>query len=127
MRIFVCKYVLDDKYKQDSLPHDFVDLDNKIITWHSDNDNNSSLELMYENNAIVLCDHIRNRSPPERTAADALAWKGMANRIRIGKRNKRYGGSHVRQGLCMDRFALFHSGNRATAGHRFRDDEGRRT
>jgi len=55
MQSIVGKYVLDDEYKQDSLPHDFVDLDNKIITWHSDNDNNSSLELMYENNAIVLC------------------------------------------------------------------------
>jgi len=54
MQSIVGKYVLDDEYKQDSLPHDFVDLDNKIITWHSDNDNNSSLELMYENNCITI-------------------------------------------------------------------------
>jgi len=55
MQRIMGKFILDEEYKEHSfLPQDFIDFESKIITWHSDNDNNSSLELMYENNCITI-------------------------------------------------------------------------
>lgn len=47
------RYLLEDADdKESSLPKDFVDLRNKIITWHSDNDN--TLQLSYDKEAQTM-------------------------------------------------------------------------
>lgn len=36
IRCFVGKYVLSEPYKNELLPKDFIDIENKKIIWHSD-------------------------------------------------------------------------------------------
>ena len=45
-------YALDE-YK-DILPTDFMDFDNRIITWHSDGEKDNILKLTYSNERILL-------------------------------------------------------------------------
>lgn len=48
------RYILNDYLKYQSLPEDFIDLENKIITWHSDSGTDNVLKLRYLENAIKI-------------------------------------------------------------------------
>lgn len=55
MQLMIGRYILkdvDDEYTM--LPKDFIDLKNKIITWHSDNGNDNILKISYEENSIKV-------------------------------------------------------------------------
>lgn len=56
MKSIVGRYILSgdnvDEYSR--IPKDFVDLENKIIIWHSDSDIDNLLKLEYTNNVIKI-------------------------------------------------------------------------
>ena len=56
MKSIVGRYVLsdDNKNQYSFLPQDFVDLENKTITWHSDGDNNSTLQLHLSEKELII-------------------------------------------------------------------------
>lgn len=54
MEQIVGRFVLEGNNNSRILPEDFIDLENKIITWHSDNGSNSKLELLYEKDTITI-------------------------------------------------------------------------
>lgn len=51
MKALVGRYMLDGDNGQENsrLPKDFIDLDNNIITWHSDSEIKNVLKLIYDN------------------------------------------------------------------------------
>lgn len=54
MEQIVGRFILEGTNESRLLPEDFIDFENKIITWHSDNGSNSRLELMYEKDTITI-------------------------------------------------------------------------
>ena len=49
------KYVLDDYNEEyNGLPEDFVDLENKTITWHSDGGGDSTIKLSAQKDVITI-------------------------------------------------------------------------
>ena len=54
MKSLIGRYILsgDNKNEYSMLPNDFIDLDNKTITWYSDSDSNDVLKLQYLGNKI---------------------------------------------------------------------------
>lgn len=56
MKSIVGRYMLSEDYKGEysSLPKDFVDLENKTITWHSDSDNNNTLQLHLSEKELII-------------------------------------------------------------------------
>ena len=53
MKRIVGRYNLNDD-KHNYLPDDFIDLDNKIIKWHSDSEKNNTLQLQYIDEQIIV-------------------------------------------------------------------------
>lgn len=56
MKSIVGRYLLngDSEDEHNFLPKDFIDLDNKIITWHSDTGQDNILQLQYRDKKIVV-------------------------------------------------------------------------
>lgn len=56
MKSIIGRYILngDNKKEYSQIPKDFVDLENKIIIWHSDSDIDNVLKLEYINNIIKV-------------------------------------------------------------------------
>lgn len=55
MRTIVGNYTLEDEsMTYGNLPEDFIDLKNKLITWHSDSGTDNILKLQYENQKIIM-------------------------------------------------------------------------
>lgn len=56
MKAIVGRYMLsgDNKDKYSGLPKDFVDLDSKVITWHSDSGTNNILKFGYNERTITI-------------------------------------------------------------------------
>lgn len=56
MKSIIGKYILngDNKKEYSQNPKDFVDLENKIIIWHSDSDIDNVLKLQYVDNVIKI-------------------------------------------------------------------------
>ena len=52
MKSIIGRYMLDDE--RDWLPEDFIDFDNKVITWHSDCDLEDVLQFQYTNKEIKI-------------------------------------------------------------------------
>lgn len=53
MRMLVGRYMLEDANVEYSLlPSDFIDLENRVITWHSDSGNGCTLKLSYDDYVI---------------------------------------------------------------------------
>lgn len=55
MKSIVGRYMLngDNKKKYSRLPKDFIDLENKVIIWHSDSGNDNLLKLEYTENRTI--------------------------------------------------------------------------
>lgn len=55
MKTIIGKHILDGENKNDYslLPEDFINLEEKNITWHSDGDKDNILKLEYSNNKII--------------------------------------------------------------------------
>ncbi len=56
MKSIVGRYILngDDKYEYSFLPKDFVDLERKTITWHSDSEKDNKLQLQFGEEEIIV-------------------------------------------------------------------------
>ncbi len=56
MKSIVGRYILngDDKEKYGILPRDFVNLENKTITWHSDGETDDKLQLQFGEKEIIV-------------------------------------------------------------------------
>ena len=56
MKLIVGRYILNDDYKDkySSLPKDFIDLENKTITWHSDSGKDNKLQLQFGEKEIIV-------------------------------------------------------------------------
>ena len=56
MKSIIGRYMLSGDYRNEycTLPKDFIDLENKVITWHSDGTVDSALYLTYQNGTIVV-------------------------------------------------------------------------
>lgn len=56
MKSIIGRYILsgDAKDKYGILPSDFIDLDNKIIIWHSDSEIDDILKIQYEKGKIII-------------------------------------------------------------------------
>lgn len=54
IREIVGNYILEDDSKLQVLPKDFIDLENKLITCHSDGLDDSIIELLYSNDSIAI-------------------------------------------------------------------------
>lgn len=56
MKLIVGRYILsgDNKDEYSTLPEDFIDLENKTITWHSDSENNNKLQLKFGEKEIIV-------------------------------------------------------------------------
>ena len=56
MKSVVGRYLLsgDSKDEYSCLPKDFIDLENKIITWHSDTERDNVLQLQFSDKEIVV-------------------------------------------------------------------------
>ena len=55
MKIIIGRYVLngDNEKEYSHLPGDFIDLETKVIIWHSDSDIDNLLKLEYADNGII--------------------------------------------------------------------------
>lgn len=56
MKSIIGRYILtgDDKNEYSRLPKDFIDLENKVIIWHSDGESNSTLRFEYTDGVIRI-------------------------------------------------------------------------
>lgn len=56
MKSIIGRFILngDDKDEYSILPQDFIDLENKTITWHSDTGADNILQLQYSQKAITI-------------------------------------------------------------------------
>jgi hypothetical protein len=54
VRQIIGNFILEDDKDNIRLPKDFVDLENKIITWHSDSGTDNVLELLHEDKSIII-------------------------------------------------------------------------
>lgn len=56
MKSIFGRYVLNDDYKDEYsyLPKDFIDLDNKVMTWHSDTIAENTLKIQYDSQVITI-------------------------------------------------------------------------
>ena len=56
MKLIIGRYVLNDDNKEEYsiLPEDFVNLENKIITWYSDGEKNNKLQLQFKEKQIEV-------------------------------------------------------------------------
>ena len=56
MKLMVGRYILngDDKDEYSILPKDFIDLESKTITWHSDSEKNNKLQLQFGKKEIIV-------------------------------------------------------------------------
>ncbi len=56
MKLIVGRYILtgDDKDDYSLLPKDFIDLESKTITWHSDSEKDNKLELQFGKKEIIV-------------------------------------------------------------------------
>ena len=56
MKSIFGRYVLDDHYTYEysCLPKDFIDLDNKVMTWHSDTIAEDTLKIQYDNQIMSI-------------------------------------------------------------------------
>ena len=81
MQLIVGNYILEGHSSNEMLPKDFIDIENKIITWHSDNENDNVLELSFEERFITIAMTKENKS--------------QYNRIRIRTNGSDYGIYHI--------------------------------
>ena len=55
MKSIIGRYMLNDYgFEYNGLPKDFIDLENKTITWHSDSNHNHTLQLKYGDHEIIV-------------------------------------------------------------------------
>ena len=56
MKSIIGRYILsgDDKDEYSSLPNDFIDLESKTITWHSDSEYDNVLQLQFKEKEIII-------------------------------------------------------------------------
>ena len=56
MKLIVGRYILNEDYKgkYNSLPKDFINLENKTITWHSDSGKDNKLQLQLGEKEIIV-------------------------------------------------------------------------
>ena len=56
MKSIIGRYILsgDDKDKYSSLPKDFINLENKTITWHSDSEYDNILQLQLKEKELIV-------------------------------------------------------------------------
>lgn len=54
MRNIIGSYFLEDDNKNGMLPADFINIEDKIITWHSDSESNNILEIMRDGRYIAV-------------------------------------------------------------------------
>lgn len=73
-------YILEDYNTFTMLPDDFIDLNNKIITWHSDSGTNNVLKLAYDSKRIAIS---RKKDPK--------ASQNSNNGVRIRTSGSNYG------------------------------------
>lgn len=89
MKSIIGKYILndDDKNKYSILPNDFIDLENKIITWHSDSEKNNVLQLQLRTNGSTYEDYYQEF---ERFFDElfSFAYQGNLVRSQIGSTNE---------------------------------------
>lgn len=83
MKTIVGRYMLSGHNKGDafSLPKDFIDLDNNVITWHSDSGIDNILKLDY-NERIITISLLKSK--------DALQNETNSVRIRTSSSNYKY-------------------------------------
>ena len=83
MKTIVGRYMLSGHNKSDafSLPKDFIDLDNNVITWHSDSGIDNILKLDY-NERIITISLLKSK--------DALQNETNSVRIRTSGSNYKY-------------------------------------
>ena len=64
MKSIIGRYILngDDKDGYSSLPKDFINLDNKTITWHSDSEYDNMLQLQLKEKELIISIIIGNNS-----------------------------------------------------------------
>ena len=64
LKSIVGRYMLngDNKKENSRLPKDFIDLDNKVITWHSDSGIDNILKFSYNENSITITMEKRKNS-----------------------------------------------------------------
>ena len=64
MKSLIGRYILngDDKDGYSSLPKDFINLDNKTITWHSDSEYDNMLQLQLKEKELIISIIIDNNS-----------------------------------------------------------------
>jgi len=67
MKSIIGKYMLsgDNKKVYSRLPKDFIDLENKIITWHSDSSINNVLKLEYKGNSNIKISILKSKDSKE--------------------------------------------------------------
>ena len=81
MQLIVGNYILEEHNKNEIFPSDFVDLKNKIITWHSDNENDNVLQLAFDERYV--------------TVAITKEKKSQNNLVRIRTNGSAYGIYHM--------------------------------
>lgn len=67
MKSIIGRYILneDNKKEYSHLPKDFIDLDKKIITWHSDSGTDNILNLEYIDNKIIRVSLTKDKDSKE--------------------------------------------------------------
>lgn len=86
MKAIVGKYILDgdDKDQYSLLPKDFIDLEEKTITWHSDSDLSNTLQLKFGKKEIVISIY------KEKNISDRVSNNSVRVRIRTSGSNYGY-------------------------------------
>ena len=56
MKSIFGRYILSNDYKDkySNIPKDFIDLENKVVTWHSDSLDENTLKIQYDENKIKI-------------------------------------------------------------------------
>ena len=85
MKAIVGRYLLsgDSENKYSFLPEDFIDLENKIITWHSDSNQDNILQLKFREKEIILS-IVRDKNTSDRNSNNSI-------KVRIRTSGSNYG------------------------------------
>lgn len=81
MKLIIARSILRED--TEFLPEDFIDLENKVITWHSDSEYDNVLKIKY-NGRFINVSLIKDEKVPERDS----------NMIRIRTSGSEYGTYH---------------------------------
>ena len=85
MKSIVGRYLLsgDSENKYSFLPEDFIDLENKIITWHSDSNQDNILQLKFREKEIIVS-IVRDKNTSDRNSNNSI-------KVRIRTSGSNYG------------------------------------